>query len=120
MSAAHPIHLKRAYDAAEDDDGTRILVDGMWPRGVAKKDAAIDEWLKTLAPSKSLRQWFGHDPDRFEAFRRSYRQELAEGEARAAFDRLRASHENGPITLVFAARDTEHNNAVVLRDLLLE
>lgn len=112
------IRLKRAYDAPADNDGVRILVDGMWPRGVAKADAQIDEWLKALAPSKSLRQWFNHDPDRFDEFSRRYNDELRTGDAADALARLRGYHRRGRVTLVFAARDTRHNNAVVLKAVL--
>lgn len=112
------IRLKRAYDAPADNDGTRILVDGMWPRGVSKDDAAIDEWLKDIAPSKNLRQWFGHDPDKWVDFEQRYRQELESGEQKRALDELREHYDRGRVTLVFAAKDEEHNNAVVLKRLL--
>lgn len=118
MASGGDIRLKRAYDEPADNDGARILIDGMWPRGVAKEDAKIDEWLKDLAPSKSLRQWFGHDPERFEAFDESYRKELRSGEAADAFKRLREYYERGRVTLVYAAKDRQHNNAVVLKHLL--
>lgn len=113
------IRLKRAYDAPARSDGPRILVDRIWPRGVAKADADITHWLKGLAPSTELRQWFGHDPDKWLAFRERYRQELHGEAARADLDALRALlHEHRRLTLVFAARDTEHNNAVALRQFL--
>lgn len=113
------IRLKRAYDDPADNDGMRVLVDGMWPRGVAKADARIDEWLKTLAPSKSLRQWFNHDADKFDEFRACFKQELTHGEAAEALERLRAYYRDGHrVTLVYAARDREHNNAVVLKEIL--
>ncbi len=115
--AAHRIKLKRAYEPAEPDDGTRILVDRLWPRGLKKADAAIDEWMKDVAPSTGLRKWFGHDPERWPEFRRRYRAEILEH--REQLDRLRTLAQRGQVTLVFSARDEEHNDAVVLRDVLL-
>ncbi|MCC7547263.1 MAG: DUF488 domain-containing protein [Burkholderiales bacterium] len=111
------IRLKRAYEVPARTDGTRVLVDRLWPRGVRKEQAAIDEWVKELAPSAALRKWFGHDPERWLEFRRRYAQELS-GHAEA-LDRLRALARNGPVTLVYAARDQVHNDAVVLREILL-
>lgn len=111
------VKLKRAYDRPTSDDGVRILVDRLWPRGVRKADAAIDHWMKDIAPSAALRQWFGHDPVRWQEFRRRYRRELNEHEKE--IDELRGLARHGPITLVYAARDQAHNEAVVLRDLVL-
>jgi uncharacterized protein YeaO (DUF488 family) len=116
--AANHIKLKRAYEPPAAEDGTRILIDRLWPRGVAKTEAAIDEWMKEIAPSTELRKWFGHDPDRWQEFRRRYQSEIRERSEQYA--RLRALAQHGPITLVFAAKDEEHNDAVVLRDLLLD
>lgn len=115
---AAKIQVKRAYTAAAEDDGTRVLVDRIWPRGVSKDKAALDEWLKTVAPSTQLRKWFGHDPDKWDEFRRRYRAELAEPEQAEGMARLRELHAAGPLTLVFAAKDEAHNNAVVLKHLL--
>lgn len=116
--ATADIRLKRAYEEAADDDGTRVLVDRIWPRGVSKDKAALDEWLKSVAPSAELRKWFGHDPQKWSTFCGRYRAEL-EDEARAeGVARLRELHANGRLTLVFAAKDEAHNNAVVLKDLL--
>lgn len=112
------ISLKRAYDQPEPGDGTRILVDRLWPRGVSKEEAHLDAWLKEVAPSNELRKWFGHDPEKFAEFRRRYEVELSTEEGRQAFAKLRDLSKQGPVTLVFAARDTQHNNAVVLRDML--
>ena len=112
------ISLKRAYDQPEPGDGTRILVDRLWPRGVSKEEAHLDAWLKEVAPSNELRKWFGHDPEKFAEFRRRYEVELSTEEGRQAFAKLRDLSKQGPVTLVFAARDRQHNNAVVLRDLL--
>jgi uncharacterized protein YeaO (DUF488 family) len=116
ISADH-IRLKRAYEAPAPDDGTRILIDRLWPRGVKKADAAIDEWMKEIAPSTELRKWFGHDPDRWEEFRRRYQTEIRE--RTDEFNRLRGLAQRGRVTLVFSAHDETHNDAVVLKDLLL-
>lgn len=112
------VHLKRAYDDPADNDGERVLVDGMWPRGVAKADARIDLWLKAIAPSSELRKWFGHDPDKWDEFQRRYQEELQSGEQAQELERLRGLYDRGRVTLVFAAKDREHNNAVVLKDML--
>ena len=108
--------LKRAYEPATDEDGLRVLVDRLWPRGLDKKHAAIDEWPKEVAPSPGLRKWFGHDPVRWQGFRRRYLAELTEN---PAVDRLSELWRGRRVTLVYAARDTEHNHALVLRDFLL-
>jgi len=112
------VKLKRAYESPADEDGTRVLVDRLWPRGVRKTDAAIDQWAKELAPSTELRKWFGHDPARWEEFRQRYLAEIHEH--REAFDRLRDLARKGPVTLVYAAHDEAHNDAVVLREILLD
>ena len=108
---------KRIHEPTSASDGYRVLVDGMWPRGVRKSDAALHHWLKDLAPSKALRQWFGHDPRKWPEFRRRYHRELdANG---AALQPLRALLEtDARITLLFAARDEQHNNAVALAEYL--
>jgi uncharacterized protein YeaO (DUF488 family) len=111
------IRLKRAYDRPEPQDGARVLVDRLWPRGLRKAEAGIDRWLKEIAPSAELRRWFGHDPERWEEFQRRYRAELA-GHA-DLLDQLRETARDGRVTLVYAARDELHNDAVVLRDVLL-
>ena len=113
------ISIKRAYEPASERDGTRVLVDRIWPRGISKDEARINHWLKDLAPSKDLRVWYGHDPARFAEFRRRYEAELKTEPASFALAQLRDLAAAGPVTLVFAARDTEHSNAAVLRDLLL-
>ena len=110
------IRLKRAYEPPTTDDGVRVLVDRLWPRGVRKADAAIDRWLKEIAPSTELRHWFGHDPVRWSEFRRRYRKEL--GNHPKEIDELHSLARQGPVTLVFAARDKLHNEAVVLQDFL--
>ena len=114
---ASNLRLKRAYEPAEKSDGTRILVDRLWPRGVTKAEAGLDEWVKEVAPSAELRKWFGHDPDRWDEFRRRYRVEL-ERQAELLKD-LRRRACDGPVTLVYSARDEIHNDAVVLRDVIL-
>ena len=114
---AENIRLKRAYDSASSGDGARILIDRLWPRGVRKADAAIDVWAKDIAPSTALRRWFGHDPARWHEFRRRYSEEIHR--RRHQLDELRTLAQKGRITLVFAARDEAHNDAVVLREILL-
>ncbi|HEU5363535.1 MAG TPA: DUF488 family protein [Gaiellaceae bacterium] len=110
------VRLKRAYDEPEPSDGYRVLVDRLWPRGVSKNEARLDEWARELAPSRELRTWFGHDPERFVEFRRRYVEELAEHEEKLRELRRRAR--GATLTLVYSARDTEHNDAVVLAELL--
>jgi uncharacterized protein YeaO (DUF488 family) len=115
--AAANVKLKRVYDPPAASDGTRILVDRLWPRGVKKANAAIDQWDKSIAPSTRLRNWFGHDPARWQEFRQRYASEIhGRREELAA---LRARAESGRITLIFAAHDKMHNHAIVLRDVLL-
>ncbi len=115
--AADRVRLKRAYEPPASDDGTRILIDRLWPRGIRKAAAAIDEWMKEIAPSTELRKWFGHDPERWPEFRRRYRSEIQQHEAQLR--RLRELARNGPVTLVYAAHDAAHNDAVVLKCVLL-
>jgi uncharacterized protein YeaO (DUF488 family) len=110
------IKIKRVYAPPSPVDGKRILIDRLWPRGVSKSTARIDVWLKDIAPSNQLRTWFNHDPDKWTEFAKRYRRELLE-KANVLQD-LRAEAGKGVITLLFAAKDEEHNNAVVLRDLL--
>jgi uncharacterized protein YeaO (DUF488 family) len=114
---AADVRLKRAYDPPQRNDGRRILVDRLWPRGVSKRDVAIDEWLKDLAPTTELRTWFGHDPDRWDEFRRRYAEEIHGHPELLAH--LRKLAREGPVTLVYSARDELHNDAIVLRDVLL-
>jgi uncharacterized protein YeaO (DUF488 family) len=114
--AKSSIAIKRAYEPAKRGDGTRILVDRIWPRGVSKEEAEIDLWLKEVAPSTKLRQWFGHEPSKWEKFREKYFKELdANGDA---VEELRACVKKGKVALVYAAKDEEHNNAVALREYL--
>ncbi len=115
--AAARVKLKRAYESPAASDGKRVLIDRLWPRGVRKDDAALDLWLKELGPSTELRQWFGHDPARWDEFRERYRAELAHKPELMA--QLRELAREGVLTLVYAARDEQHNDAVVLRQLIL-
>ena len=113
-----PIRLKRAYEQASDDDGFRILVERLWPRGVSKEKARIDLWLKDAAPSTELRRWYDHDPAKWEEFRRRYFAEL-EGHPEALAE-LRKHLDDGPVTFVFASKETEYNCATALRDYVTE
>jgi uncharacterized protein YeaO (DUF488 family) len=116
VPATH-IRLKRAYEPPAAEDGVRVLVDRLWPRGLRKSDAGIDRWVKAIAPSTELRRWFGHDPERWNEFRRRYGRELQHHGAE--LDELRELARQGTLTLVYGARDEAHNDAVVLRDVLL-
>ncbi|QDZ13464.1 DUF488 domain-containing protein [Humibacter ginsenosidimutans] len=110
-----PVAIKRVYEAASDDDGYRVLVDRIWPRGVSKAAAHLDEWDKEVAPSTELREWFGHDPAKFDGFRERY---LAELHGNPDIARLRELAESRTMTLVYSAHDEQHNQAVVLREAL--
>ncbi|KWT65516.1 putative uroporphyrin-III c-methyltransferase [Hyphomicrobium sulfonivorans] len=110
------IGLKRVYDPPSADDGMRVLVDRLWPRGLSKDAAKVDVWMKEAAPSAELRKWFHHEPERWNEFKHRYRQELAANVD--AVEYLRELAKSKPLTLLFAAHDTEHNNAVVLLDFL--
>lgn len=110
------LRTKRVYEPRSDDDGVRVLVDRLWPRGLSKADAAVDLWLADVAPSAELRRWFGHSADRWAAFRDRYRAELKDNPAVAKLKDLAA----GPVTLLYAAKDEAHNNAKVLADYLRE
>ena len=110
------VRLKRAYEPPAPTDGYRVLIDRLWPRGVARTNARLDEWARELAPSTELRRWFGHDPARFAEFRQRYVEELSAQEEKLR--ELRGRARNTTLTLVYGARDTEHNDAVVLAELL--
>ena len=112
------IWLKRAYERPGDKDGTRILVDRIWPRGVSKEDLQLDTWLKEIAPSEGLRKWFDHDPKRWDEFKRRYFAEL--DNRQEAMEELLSKVRNGRVTLIFAAHDEEHNNAVALKEYLTD
>lgn len=109
------VKLKRAYEASSKSDGRRILVDRLWPRGLTKAKAGIDIWLKEVAPSTELRQWFGHDPEKWGEFKKRYQVELKSNPALAELQNLARQ---GDITLVYAARDEQHNEALVLKEIL--
>ena len=116
--ASKNVKLKRAYETPSTEDGIRVLVDRLWPRGVKRSDAAIDHWFRDLSPSTELRKWFGHDPDRWEEFRRRFAVELRQHADQ--LNGLRDLAHHGKITLIYAAHDELHNDAVVLRDVLLD
>lgn len=107
--------IKRVYQPAEKTDGIRILVDRLWPRGLSKKRAKVDLWLKDIAPSTDLRQWFGHDPRKFKEFKKRYFKELKKN--KAVID-LRAQLKKRKVTLVYGAKDIEHNNAIVIKNFI--
>ena len=110
------IRTKRVYEAPAKGDGARILVDRLWPRGLSKEKAQVDLWLKDIAPSTGLRKWFAHDAEKWQEFRRRYEAELERNDEQVAA--LREETAKGPVTLVYGARDTEHNEALVLKDFL--
>jgi uncharacterized protein YeaO (DUF488 family) len=110
------VRVKRVYEPSASSDGYRVLIDRLWPRGVRREAARLDEWARDLAPSSELRQWFGHDPERFKEFRSRYTAELAGQDSKLRELRRRAR--NGTLTLVYGAHDTEHNDAVVLAEIL--
>jgi uncharacterized protein YeaO (DUF488 family) len=110
------IKIKRTYDSPSPDDGKRILVDRLWPRGIKKEDAKIDEWLKDIAPSDELRQWFSHDLSKWQEFKRRYKKEL--NDKSDLIKNLGRQSKKMNVTLLFSTKDIEHNNAVVLKELL--
>jgi uncharacterized protein YeaO (DUF488 family) len=117
--AAQPTY-RRVYDAATRQDGKRVLVDRVWPRGMRKEDAHLDEWLRDVAPSSELRKWYGHDPDRYTEFRRRYLAELRDAGHRQAAGHLRDLAADGKVTLLTATRDVDHSQAAVLAEWLAE
>lgn len=114
------IQLRRVYDEPRSGEGTRVLVDRVWPRGLSKEAAGHDHWFRELAPSSGLRKWFGHDPRLWAAFKQKYRKELRAGNKREKLEELTELARSGPLTLLFGAKDSEHNQAVVLREVLEE
>ncbi|OWV80450.1 hypothetical protein ATY78_07120 [Rhizobium sp. R635] len=110
------LHIKRIYEPKEDRDGTRILVDRLWPRGLKKQEAAVDVWLKDIAPSPALRRWFGHDPAKWSEFQRRYRDELKENSS--AVEELKRRIGQSDATLLYAAKDQAHNHAIVLQHFI--
>lgn len=117
-SVGHDVRLRRIYDEPGADDGKRVLVDRVWPRGMRKQDAHIDEWCREVAPSKELRTWYGHDPSKYAEFERRYRAELADDEKATAFAHLTKLADSGTLTLLTATKDIEISQAAVLTGLL--
>jgi uncharacterized protein YeaO (DUF488 family) len=115
---SNKLRIKRAYEPPSKKDGLRYLVDRLWPRGLTKNDLALDGWLKDVAPSQTLRKWFGHNREKWDEFRSRYRAEL--GTNREALEPLLGAMAKGPVTLVYSARDEAHNQAVVVREFLVE
>lgn len=116
--AEKDVRVRRVYDAPEPDDGQRVLVDRLWPRGISKERAHLDDWCKAVAPSTELRKWYGHDPDRYDEFAGRYRGELGEADRSAALDHLRDLAAHGRLTLLTAAKRSDISEATVLADLL--
>ncbi|WP_313234673.1 DUF488 domain-containing protein [Sporosarcina ureae] len=116
-----PVQIKRVYEEAKKADGMRVLVDRVWPRGMSKEDAQVDEWLKEIGPSKELRQWFDHDPDKFDQFKDQYKEELENNEEQQdELEKLKdwtIEHKKN-LTLLFGAKDEKNNQAVVLKEIL--
>ena len=112
------IKIKRVYEKPDKNDGIRILVDRLWPRGLTKEKAGIDLWLKYIAPSTELRKWFGHDPEKWDEFRKRYRNELKEDEEQVSL--LKDQMKKGTVTLVYGANNEEHNQAVVLKEIFTQ
>ena len=110
------IKIKRVYEKPDKEDGKRILVDRLWPRGLTKREAGIDLWLKDIAPSTELRKWFDHDPEKWQGFIKRYHQELEANKAQIEI--LKKELKKGPVTLVYGAKDEEHNEALVLKELV--
>jgi uncharacterized protein YeaO (DUF488 family) len=118
MAKGLRLRIKRAYEPPAPDDGIRILVDRLWPRGIKKENARIDEWVKVIAPSDELRKWFGHDPEKWTEFKRRYAKELSRPEAKAGIESIRGLAKGKAVTLVYSASDEAHNNAVALSEFL--
>jgi uncharacterized protein YeaO (DUF488 family) len=112
------LKIKRAYDKPDSADGKRILIDRLWPRGVTKVEAGIDEWLKELSPSTELRKWFSHDPQKWEEFRKKYIKELAVPEKEAILAGIARTAQHSDVTLIYSAKDTEHSDVKVLEELI--
>ncbi|MBI4213694.1 MAG: DUF488 family protein [Chloroflexi bacterium] len=114
------VRLKRVYEKPGADDGLRILVDRVWPRGLSKKEAGVDQWLRELGPSTQLRKWFGHDSGRWEEFRTKYRLELAAPQQRQLLEHVRELAIRETVTILYGTRDAEHNQAVIIAEALEE
>lgn len=115
-----PVKIKRIYEEQADNDGLRILVDRVWPRGMSKEDAKLDHWLKEVGPSNDLRKWFGHDPDKFNDFKKKYKEELKSGDQQEELEELKklTKKHNKKLTLLYGARDEKYNQASVLKEIL--
>ena len=113
------LRIKRVYHEPAPDDGRRYLIDRLWPRGLSKPELKLDGWLKELSPSTELRQWFGHEPAKWDEFRQRYAQELAARQVDQLLQRLREEAASGNVTLLFSAKDLEHNHALVLQDFII-
>jgi len=120
MADGRRVQVRRVYEQPEQEDGRRVLVDRVWPRGLSKEKAHLDEWRKDVAPSSDLRKWYGHDPDRFDEFARRYRAELADPERAEGLAHLRSLADAGPLTLLTGARRSDISQATVLAALLGE
>lgn len=118
MMSKPTVQVRRIYEESTSSDGARVLVDGVWPRGMAKDKANVDEWLKQVAPSTELRKWFGHDPEKFDEFTRRYKQELEDSERSEALDRLREMGRDQTLTLLTAVKEVDISHAAVLADVL--
>lgn len=114
----HTIHVRRIYEEPQDGDGTRVLVDRLWPRGISKDRAHLDDWCKDIAPSDDLRRWYGHEPERFAQFQQRYRAELADPQRAARLQQLRELADAGTLTLLTATTDADISEAAVLADIL--
>ena len=112
------LRIKRAYESKESSDGKRILIDRLWPRGVSKSEASIDEWLKDLGPSTDLRKWFRHDPEKWEEFKKRYRKELSAPDKVTLLENIARSADHANVTLIYSAKDTEHSDVKVLEELI--
>ncbi|WP_099159333.1 DUF488 domain-containing protein [Virgibacillus ndiopensis] len=115
-----PIQLKRIYDSYDEDDGVRVLVDRIWPRGISKENAKLDYWMKEVGPTSDLRKWFGHDPGKYEEFKKKYKEELKSGDQQEELEKLKkiTKEHNKSIILLYAAKNKEHNQAQVLKEIL--
>ncbi|MCL7495974.1 DUF488 family protein [Streptomyces sp. MCA2] len=120
MSAGDAVRARRVYESPEPADGARVLVDRLWPRGLSKADAQLTGWCKGVAPSTELRRWYGHEGERFEGFAARYREELSQGTARRALERLRELAEEGPLTLLTATKELSASHVTVLTEVLRE
>ena len=118
MTKPQNVRARRVYEAPTPQDGQRILVDRLWPRGISKQAANLDEWAKAVAPSTELRRWYGHDPAKFAEFKRRYAEELGDGERTAAWNRLVEAAGQGPVTLLTATKDLDRSEAAVLAEWL--